>query len=244
MKQEDEESAKIQFASSTGENNGVSILGGENGSRMEFVRFNNLKANQKQFRNTGGVTIYRTTLTTNNVWFENCHSEDGLNLVLSRYTLGVTRFKNCDSDGLDADASMGVIENGLFEDIGNDALDFSYSRSDLRDVTIRNIGDKGISCGERTALWVVNGMISSSKAAIVVKDESHINLEDAIVEDCDFGLVLFHKKRVFDPPTSEVYRSNFKRCKQALLLDKGALLDAAGQKSMGKEKISADIFNR
>ena len=46
----------------------------------------------------------------------------------------------------------GVVINSTFTDIGNDAMDFSGSISELSEISIDGVGDKAISAGEMSKI--------------------------------------------------------------------------------------------
>ena len=52
-------------------------------------------------------------------------------------------------DAVDLDFSDGIIDGISIINSGNDALDFSGSEVVAKNVSINQVGDKGISAGER-----------------------------------------------------------------------------------------------
>ena len=133
----------------------------------------------------------------NNVIFEKINSEDALNIMNSKFDLKNISFSENGSDALDVDFGVGKITNALFNNITNDAVDFSGSTVDLNNLQMNIIGDKMVSAGENSALTIKNLVGNKSKIAIASKDGSLITLSDITINNTEVGLAAYQKKNEY-----------------------------------------------
>ena len=67
-----------------------------------------------------------------------------INIFKSDFDIYDVRYTAISSDAIDIDFGVGSINNLKFENIGNDAIDFSGSKVNLEGIYINGSGDKGI----------------------------------------------------------------------------------------------------
>ena len=103
-------------------------------------------------------------------------SEDALNIVRSSFSIKDSVFSDGLSDAIDVDFGEGVIETSQFNRPGNDAIDVSGSKVTLRDISIVDAGDKGISAGENSVVEASNISVWNGNIAVASKDKSRVNL--------------------------------------------------------------------
>ena len=72
----------------------------------------------------------------------------------SKFEINDTIFRNSYSDAIDIDFSNGIIKNTNIYNSGNDAFDFSGSKVKLNNIFGENIGDKFISVGESSSVYI------------------------------------------------------------------------------------------
>ena len=101
---------------------------------------------------TGSVTFYESKVFIKNCKFYNNFSEDALNIVRSTFSISNTSFSNNFQDALDIDFCKGKINKSFFFFSGNDAIDISGSKINLKQIEIHHTSDKGISVGESSNL--------------------------------------------------------------------------------------------
>ena len=106
---------------------------------------------------------------------------------------------NTVSDGFDADFTTGVIEGGLFTDIGTagggDALDFSGSEIRIIGPKFVGVRDKAISVGEGSRVDVKSVDIDGGGVGIAGKDNSELTVDGAAIRNVSFaGLMAYMKK--------------------------------------------------
>jgi hypothetical protein len=149
-----------------------------------------------------GVFFYQSDVIIDNLKLINNNCEDALNIVNSKYNIHNIVVKNSAFDGIDIDFSTGEISNGSFSRIGysggGDALDFSGSNSNLSDLVIADISDKGISIGEESGIFAKNINISRSSIGIAVKDGSLLKINRLKIEDSEiFDISSYVKKNEY-----------------------------------------------
>ena len=152
--------------------------------------------NQK-YRIYGAINFFNSDVKMNNVIFEKINSEDALNIINSKFDLKNISFSENGSDALDVDFGVGKITNALFNNITNDAVDFSGSTVDLNNLQMNIIGDKMVSAGENSTLTIKNLVGNKSKIAIASKDGSLITLSDITINNTEVGLAAYQKKNEY-----------------------------------------------
>ena len=175
---------------------GIYVLNSSKRSKLQFTNIKNLAALEDGLLQlTGAITFYKSDVDFQNVVFEDIISEDALNIVNSSYHITNTSISNAASDAFDSDFSDGLIENSFFYDINGDALDFSGSKATIKNVQIKNIGDKGISAGEQSSINIFNSVIQNAMYGLVSKDNSIVLLESSEIIDFEiYGAMTFIKK--------------------------------------------------
>ena len=121
---------------------------------------------------SGGVNVYRGDVYIDNMLIKNTSAEDALNIVSSKVDIFELHIKSSNSDGFDCDYCSGLIKNSSFTKIGGDALDFSGSTLDLKDLFIEGVKDKGISVGESSLVSIGDSYINDVGVGIASKDGS------------------------------------------------------------------------
>ncbi|MDG1136493.1 MAG: hypothetical protein P8N48_06225, partial [Bacteroidales bacterium] len=155
---------------------------------------------------------------TNTVFYRN-QCEDALNIIRSEFSLTESKFDFTFGDAFDSDFSNGIVDNTLFTNIGNDAIDFSGSLITITDTRIIGAVDKGISGGENSKLLVDNIYISKSNIGLASKDLSEVIVSNSLVEDCNYGLVLLQKKPEFGPATMKLVNTKLDNLKYPFLIE-------------------------
>ena len=107
-----------------------------------------------------------------------------LNIVSSNFDINTVWFEENSSDSIDIDFGKGEIKNGTFMYIGNDALDFSGSEVKVSKLFLSNVGDKLISVGEKSNLFIYDILANNSYIGIASKDGSK-----SLVSKIDFNKV-------------------------------------------------------
>jgi len=145
-----------------------------------------------------------------------------LNMIRSKIVLKNSRFERTYSDAFDSDFSNGLVDSVTFIDVGNDAIDFSGSRIDIANTTIRGAEDKGVSAGEDSHFTVRNAFISGANIGLASKDLSSLEVRDSKIDSCNYGVVLLQKKPEYGPATMNLQKVDINNCKTKFLIEKGS----------------------
>ncbi len=198
-------SKPIKFFSSNNTGGGLFVTNVNERSELDYCFFDNL-SNPKSdtWSLSGSVNFHESDVIITNSSFSNNRCEDGLNIIRSQFLIANTIFENTQSDAFDGDFVTGEFDNCTFVGAGNDGIDVSGSNIYLKDVTIRNSSDKGISAGENSEISGVNIKVCGGEIGIVSKDLSKINISNVKVINTRLGFSSFQKKSEYGVASIEV----------------------------------------
>ncbi len=162
---------------------------------------------------SGGVNFYEAPVQMKNVSIIGNQADDALNIVRSKFELDKIIITNTNSDAVDADFSEGIIENSIFENIGNsgsgDGIDVSGSTVSVKNTSFKNISDKALSVGEKSRMTASNIIMEKTRIAAVSKDGSFLSLTDAKIKSASkAGLMAYIKKSEYG--TASIEATNIK----------------------------------
>lgn len=202
-------------------------------STLKHTLFRDLaRINDKGFSLTGGVTFYEADLKVYDCSFKNSQEEDALNIVRSRFTLADVVFDSTAFDAFDADFCVGEINGGHFQNTGNDAIDFSGSIVNIRDVHMYNIGDKGISVGEASDVHLYSGWVNGAVIGVASKDLSNLEIDFISLANVGTGFTVFQKKSTFGPAEIIVHKHEMENVKRPFLVEEGSSLTFTTENSL------------
>ena len=184
---------------------GIHVIEADAASTMRQVQvlgLNTLSENAWQM--TGAVTFYESKVDLNEVIISGNLCEDALNLIRTDFSANRLHINNTYADGFDADFCHGKLTNSMFVNTGNDGIDFSGSTINVENLTLENIGDKGISAGEEATLTVKNATIDGAAIGVASKDLSIVELKNITLKNCNKGFAAYQKKPEFGPGTIKV----------------------------------------
>jgi hypothetical protein len=153
---------------------------------------------------TGGVTFFESAVEMQECRFIGNRAEDALNLVHSEFRLGDLLFEETRSDALDVDFSDGVIEGGVFRNVGidggGDGVDVSGSVVTLEGTQFFDIRDKALSVGERSEVTARRVTVERAATGAASKDGSRLEIRDSkIAATQTAALMAYVKKPEFGP---------------------------------------------
>ena len=107
-----------------------------------------------------------------------------------------------------------------FENIGNDALDFSGSKAKIEGFYTKFTGDKILSAGEMSTIEVSNIKSSDSFSGIVSKDGSYVKIFNADFKRIKYPFSAYLKKEEYNKPSYiELYSTNLIEKKTNFIVD-------------------------
>jgi len=192
------EEEPIVISSDNSSGQGLTVINSPKQSTLQFVTFNNLAASTKDgWELTGAVTFYESPVQIDNCQFVGSRSEDSLHIMRSEFIIRNSVFSHSFSDALDTDFCEGEVMESSFFHCGNDALDVSGSIVSAKDLTIDGVGDKGLSAGENSEMFIHRVDIKNARIALASKDLSRVSVDQLKISDSHYGLVAFQKKPEF-----------------------------------------------
>ena len=210
---------------------GIAVLNSQPQCKWSHVIIRDTNGiNNNGWNLTGGINFYKTSIKMDNVTITGSQSEDALNIVRSKFKLTNVKIQNTTSDGLDSDFSSGVIEDGMFENIGSqgggDGIDISGSKVSVIRTNLKNISDKALSVGEGSELKASDLIIKNVSIGAASKDGSRIFISDSKLTGIEkAGLLAYIKKSEYGPAeiTAEslVFDSS---AKQAIVQNKNKII--------------------
>ena len=216
------EKKPVVFKSTDGTGQGLAVLSANRLSKLSQVVFDNLKSiSRKNWKLTGSVTFYESNIEIDGVKFLNNHSEDQLNIIRSKFSIHNSLFNNSFGDALDVDFGVGTIAECVFESCGNDCLDFSGSKAEIRNTTVSIAGDKGMSIGEKSLVSVIDSTVSHADIALSSKDMSKTVADKLRIADSKIGFAAYQKKPEYGG--SQIFA-------------KGTVMKKVGDKYVGDKK--------
>jgi hypothetical protein len=205
---------------------GIAVLGAEERSHWTHVHVHHTSGfDHKGWTLTGGITFRKADVTMEHCRIMGSRAEDALNIVRSTFALREVHIENSRSDALDVDFAEGRIDGGGVRDAGGDGIDVSGSDVDIRNATLRNIGDKAISVGEASRLSAIGLVTQSVGTAFVAKDRSRGELRDSTIQDVSHvALMAYVKKPRFGPAELIAEDNQFERVGGLALAQTGSRL--------------------
>ena len=133
-------------------------------------------------------------------------------------------------------ALSGPRVGGLGDNFGNDALDFSGSLAELKDITISGVGDKGLSAGEKSTINVNNLLVQKSEIGITSKDLSNVNIKNLNLDDVRLGIAVFKKKEEYGGASVNIDILQQKKLEEVYLIDFFSTLNIDNKPIMDRKK--------
>lgn len=158
----------------------------------------------------GQFNVYHGNLTLTNSHISNSASDDGLNVKYGKVFIHHNKFINNSFDALDLDFCTGEVNGNIFKNKNTpdgDGIDLSGSNILIKENSISQFGDKGISIGERATPTLFNNVIYNNKIGIAIKDLSQAKIYSSTIAHNEIGLALYQKKPTFGGGEVEIVNS-------------------------------------
>ncbi|SCA56233.1 exported hypothetical protein [Candidatus Terasakiella magnetica] len=156
---------------------------------------------------SGQLNFYHSDVTLSDVRISHAHADDGLNVKRAKVRIENSYFSENASDAFDGDWVEAIIENTIFLNNKGDGVDFSGSNVVIKDSWLSHMGDKGISAGEKSEIWVYHTTLDGSSIGVASKDQSHVSIYASLLTQNKTGISLYQKKDIFGPADVTVYGS-------------------------------------
>jgi hypothetical protein len=152
---------------------------------------------------SGGLSIYHNDKTRiRNSVFANNRADDGVNIKHGLVSIEDSKFIDNAADHIDLDYCSGSIVNSQFfmsspGDSNGDGVDISGSEMVVKNSTFSGLGDKGISIGEKSRIYLTGNVLKSNNMGIAVKDLSLAYLFRNKFEGNVSDISIYQKKKIF-----------------------------------------------
>lgn len=215
----------INVFSSDETGQGLIVLGAPRKSILKHTKFEGMRSYQSStWSVSAAVLFYESDVEIFNGTFANNKSEDGLNIVRSKFEIKDSLFQGTQSDAFDSDFSSGTVDATKYVDLGNDAIDTSGSQLTIANIHIIAAGDKALSIGERSTMVGAGIIIEDSAVAVTAKDSSIFTLSDLAIESSDVAFALYNKKPEFGVASGDVTNLTLRGAKKDHLIQVGSQL--------------------
>jgi len=232
-----EADAPIHIYSSDKTGGGLVVMNSHDISQIWYTFFDGLASPQTLSQSIlGSVTFYQSPVAINQSQFSSNSSEDGLNIVRSKFEIENSKFTQTASDAFDADFSTGSITNTIFIHTGNDAIDVSGSQVEISNVSIVQAGDKGISAGEVSRVQVEETTISDSNIGFASKDNSELTIRLGKIENTKLGFAVYQKKPEYGPARLIDWNTTINNLEKQWLIEKNSILTYNGNDYIQNEE--------
>lgn len=192
------------------------------GSVLKGFKLSGGSITQQQLVNyPGALNIHES----NDFVIEDCLIEstqvgdDALHVAYSKGKIFNCEFRNTPFDAIDIDISNVHVSKISFSQIGNDALDVMTSTIQAKDLVVDGAGDKCISIGEESNVFVSASKLKSCNIGIAVKDKSIATIKkvEFIANDTD-DISLYRKNPRYNLGGTLIYDASFDKKETSISL--------------------------
>lgn len=198
------EDEPILFKSSDSTGQGIEFIRAP-GSKFKYVTFKNLpKIYDQQWKRSGALTFYESSVEFNNCSFYNSKAEDAINLIRSGFSFNECLFHKMQDDALDIDFSEGTVNNSVFENCKENAMDITMSKVKTKSIYVNVAGNKAFNIKAGTQFIGNDIQIKNSNIAVSSEDLSDVTIQNLIITDSEIGLAAYKNKPGAGHPTVKI----------------------------------------
>lgn len=147
---------------------------------------------------TGCVSFINLKVEKLKINAKNGSCEDSINFISSKGNIDLIDITDSMSDALDIDFSHLKIKNINILSAENDCLDLSYGNYEIEKLDLNECGDKALSVGEKSKLFLDEINASNSNIGVASKDSSSVIFNNANFNSVDTCLAAYKKKQEFE----------------------------------------------
>jgi hypothetical protein len=178
---------------------------------------------------TGGITFYENDLHLQNVRISENSAEDALNIIRSEFSFRDVEFYKSTSDAFDGDFTKGTITDCILDNISGDGFDFSGSIVTIIETSFIDIGDKAISAGEKSIVYISDSIIENTSIGIASKDLSEVTADNLTITNARItGLAAYIKKPQYGSAYLNASNIQFNNTLQPALCQTDSVLILSG----------------
>ncbi|MHC4942727.1 MAG: right-handed parallel beta-helix repeat-containing protein [Planctomycetota bacterium] len=212
---------------------GIVVLNTGGRSEWQHVRVRNTNSiARKGWTTTGGITFYHAPVTLMDCLIDGTLAEDGLNVFGCDLLMEKVTFRGCASDSFDGDFVTGAVRSCVFRNGAADGADFSGSDVIVEGCTFIDLGDKGLSVGEKTRCKVTACRADRVSIGLASKDLSEVEVKNfAFGEVKHYAVAVYVKKPEYGPSRVTIQGLEIsENVKNPFLVQEGCELIVDGEK--------------
>ncbi len=178
---------------------GIYVMSAKKTSKINHAEIHNTTyMKHENLKLTGGITFYKSDLEVDHLSIDGTSAEDAINVVHADFVAKNLTITNTRSDAFDGDYVTGKLRQGVFRNIGGDAVDFSGSQYAVSDSIFTGVRDKAVSAGEQTKIKVAGISVNHSGTGVASKDGSLVEVINSRFENiAHFDLMAYRKKQEY-----------------------------------------------
>ena len=157
----------------------------------------NIGSRASKFGLTGCITFNDLIIKSLKVYIQDAVCEDAIHFVRVKGNVESITVDQASADAVDADFSHIIFNNVSIYDAANDCIDFSAGTYRIDINYFYNCGDKGVSAGENSNVFLRNIEINNATIGIASKDGSKVFVKDASLFNVDVCLAVYKKKQEY-----------------------------------------------
>ncbi len=147
---------------------------------------------------TGCLSLINTSVKNLSINVSNSTCEDAVNFINSSGVLNTVFINDSISDALDVDFSDLKFKEIKIKSAKNDCVDVSYGNYKIEKLYSEKCGDKALSVGEKSDLYLNEISSNNSKVGIASKDSSTVNIKNSNFYSVETCLSAYKKKQEFE----------------------------------------------
>ena len=232
------ENSPLVITSSDSTGQGIAVLNAGEKSCLNNIIFSNLSVPARSgWQLHGAITFYQSPVIIENCYFlNNTAGNYMLDIIRSEFSITNSLFQDVSSDSLRGLFGKGKISGSSFVNSGNTALDFSGAAVDISDCLISGAGSTGLSAGEFSYVGATEMELKNCSAAIVSKDMSTVDLDNAKISSCNVGFLVCQQKQEFGPGKIEISSIELDNTTVPYIIEAGSTLSIDGSEITGNHK--------
>lgn len=240
--------APIVFTSQSPDQNwGVLALNNSRGENL-FDHVTIERASEARIRHipfSGALSAYNSNIKIKNCIIRHNLGDDGINVKFGKAHISDCKFTH-NTDAIDLDFTEGQIHNNEFIDNRNDSLDLGDAVATATLNRFIGSGDKAISAGGDSKIFLNKNTILKNKIGIAIKDAAQVHINGDTIQGNTLGLILFSKNRDYKllPPFASMRAGdisgnelNVWREKRTIFVQKGG---SVADNTKDKDQVSFD----
>ena len=146
---------------------------------------------------TGCTTFLKSNFKNVNIIASNMICEDAINIKDSNGKLNNVEIFNSAYDAIDIDFSKILFKKIFVSGSDNDCVDFSFGEYKIENLNADFCGDKAVSVGEKSKVFINEAKIKNSNTGVASKDSSDTELNNIELKNLKICLSAYNKKPEF-----------------------------------------------